>query len=65
MQPVQFRPFPRTYVYGLRIHHGLLGFALAVIGAALAAHDRGDFPWPVHDRAAPPAGALRPVPWRR
>jgi hypothetical protein len=49
MQLVQFNPFPHTYVYGFRIHHGLLGCILAAIGAALAAHDRGDFPWPVHD----------------
>lgn len=49
MQLVQFDPFPRTYVCGLRIHHGLLGCILAVIGAALAAHDRCDFPWPVID----------------
>jgi hypothetical protein len=49
MRPVQFNPFPRTYVCGLRVHHGLLGCILAVIGAALAAHDRSDFPWPVRD----------------
>jgi hypothetical protein len=49
MRPFQFNPFPHTYVYGFRIHHGLIGFILAVIGAALAAHDRSDFPWPVHD----------------
>jgi hypothetical protein len=49
MQLVQFNPFPQTYVCGLRIHHGLLGCALAVFGAALAAHDRGDFPWPIRD----------------
>jgi hypothetical protein len=49
MQLVQFNPFPRTYVYGLRVHHGLLGCILAVIGGALAAHDRRDFPWPVRD----------------
>jgi hypothetical protein len=49
MQVVEFSPFPRTYVYGFRIHHGLLGCILAVIGTALAAHDRGDFPWRVRD----------------
>jgi hypothetical protein len=46
---VEFKPFPRTYVYGWRLHHGLLGCVLAVIGAALAAHDRRDFPWSVRD----------------
>jgi hypothetical protein len=49
MQLVEFKPFPRTYVYGLRIHHGLVGCVLTVIGAALAAHDRFDFPWRMHD----------------
>jgi hypothetical protein len=46
---VEFKPFPRTYVYGWRLHHGLLGCVLAAIGAALAAHDRHDFPWPIRD----------------
>jgi hypothetical protein len=46
---VEFRPFPQTYVFGWRLHHGLLGCVFAVIGAALAAHDRHDFPWPLRD----------------
>jgi hypothetical protein len=49
MRPVHFDPFPHTYVYGRRVHHGLLGCLLAIVGAALAAHDRSDFPWPLRD----------------
>lgn len=37
------RPGGRVYVFGRRCHHGLVGTVLAVIGAALAWHDRHDF----------------------
>ena len=49
VKPVEFNPFPHTYVYGWRLHHGMLGCILAVVGAALVAHDRHDFPWSVRD----------------
>lgn len=35
----------RVYLLGARVHHGLTGCVLALIGAALAWADRRDFPW--------------------
>jgi hypothetical protein len=35
----------RCYVLGCRLHHGLVGLALAMAGAVLMVHDRGDWPW--------------------
>lgn len=42
----------RVWVCGKRLHHGLVGAAfvskavvLFAVGAALAYHDRADFPW--------------------
>ncbi len=32
----------RCYVAGRRLHHGVTGIALAVIGVALVVHDRKD-----------------------
>lgn len=40
---------PRIYILGCRIHHGLLGLALAAVGILLAWNDRADIPW-LHDR---------------
>lgn len=34
---------PQLYVLGKRLHHGLTGCVLAVVGVALAIHDRKDF----------------------
>jgi hypothetical protein len=39
----------RVYVAGRRIHHGLAGVALALVGLALAYHDRRDYPWSIWD----------------
>lgn len=33
-----------------RLHHGSAGAALVLLGAALAFHDRHDWPWPFVDR---------------
>lgn len=35
----------RCYALGARIHHGMVGVALALAGLALIAHDRRDFPF--------------------
>ena len=35
----------RTYVFGRRLHHGLVGAFGFGISAALIFHDRRDFPW--------------------
>lgn len=37
----------RTYIGRARrrLHHGLAGIALVLVGIALALHDRRDFPW--------------------
>lgn len=40
----------RLYVGGQRVHHGLVGAALLVVGAVLVWDDRRDFPWPLVDR---------------
>lgn len=40
---------PRVYICGYRVHHGLVGAALAAAGILLVWHDRRDFPWPVVD----------------
>lgn len=34
---------PRVWIAGQRVHHGAAGIILAVVGAALAAHDRHDW----------------------
>jgi hypothetical protein len=38
----------RVYVFGRRLHHGLFGIALSIVGLALAVHDRRDWPF-LHD----------------
>lgn len=38
-------PNRRTYVFGLRLHHGLAGAALCVAGIYLMVDDWKDFPW--------------------
>lgn len=35
----------RVHILGLRIHHGLVGACLVVIGFALLVHDIHDAPW--------------------
>jgi hypothetical protein len=40
----------RLYVFGFRLHHGLTGAVLAVLGTVLAVHDAADFPWRLRDR---------------
>jgi hypothetical protein len=35
----------RTYIFGRRLHHGLVGAAGIAVSAALVLHDRRDFPW--------------------
>lgn len=35
----------RTYVFGLRLHHGLVGAALFATGVVLMLDDWKDFPW--------------------
>jgi hypothetical protein len=40
----------RLCICGQRIHHGLTGVALAVVGVALALHDRRDWPWSLRGR---------------
>lgn len=44
-------PGPRVYVRGRRIHHGLAGAVLVVVGAVLCLHDRRDWPWRLQDGA--------------
>lgn len=41
---------PRVYVAGYRLHHGAVGFALALLGVGLMLHDWKDRPWPLRDR---------------
>lgn len=41
---------PRLYIFGRRIHHGLVGACLTALGAVLSIHDRRDFPWRLRDR---------------
>lgn len=36
---------PRLYIHGLRIHHGLTGTILTLLGIALIVDDRKDFPF--------------------
>lgn len=36
------REFKRVWLYGFRVHHGLVGLVLTVIGVALMAHDFKD-----------------------
>lgn len=36
------REFKRVWVWGWRLHHGLVGCVLVVVGVALAAHDFKD-----------------------
>lgn len=35
----------RTYLFGRRLHHGLVGAIGFGVSAALVFHDRHDFPW--------------------
>lgn len=42
----------RVYIGRHRIHHGAFGLALTVVGAALAWHDRRDWPFPFADLAS-------------
>lgn len=54
---------PRVYLLGLRVHHGLTGCVLIIIGAArherrlielgaaLVLHDAPDFPWRLRELA--------------
>jgi hypothetical protein len=39
----------RLYIYGRRVHHGLVGAILAALGLGLLAHDWRDRPWPLRD----------------
>jgi hypothetical protein len=40
----------RVYINGHRIHHGLAGTILIILGTLLVAHDWHDRPWPLRDR---------------
>jgi hypothetical protein len=44
------KPRARVYVFGRRVHHGRTGICLTLVGLAMVAHDRKDFPWPTVDR---------------
>jgi hypothetical protein len=45
------RALRRVYFCRCRVHHGLVGFLLVVLGAYLVADDWHDWPWwPVPDR---------------
>ena len=35
----------RVWILNKRIHHGAVGFVMAVTGIALMKHDLKDFPW--------------------
>lgn len=39
----------RLYVRGRRVHHGLTGVVMLVVGAVLLAHDRRDWPFALDD----------------
>lgn len=39
------RQAQRVWVLGARVHHGLVGVGLTVVGLGLMLHDRFDFPW--------------------
>lgn len=47
----------RLHIHGHRIHHGLTGLILIIIGVGLMLHDRRDFPWPLRDRPQDPISA--------
>lgn len=40
----------RCYIAGRRLHHGLFGAGLTLLGVLLTWHDRRDWPWPLIDR---------------
>jgi hypothetical protein len=39
------RPLGRVYLFGYRLHHGLLGAVMTALGLVLCWHDRRDAPW--------------------
>jgi hypothetical protein len=39
------------YPFGRRLHHGLAGAVLALVGIVLMVDDRHDWPWPMHRRS--------------
>lgn len=45
MNALRITPTRRVYILERRCHHGMIGALLAVLGSALAWHDRHDAPW--------------------
>ena len=45
--------FGPRYVAGRRVHHGLVGVVLLLVGAWLALDDAKDFPWKPNRRRTP------------
>lgn len=50
----------RLYIAGRRLHHGLAGQLLALIGLGLMLHDRRDYPWSVDTRPVQLGEMLHP-----